>query len=107
MGGVVGLKTGGQFDTPPLLGLLKAIIGFLKGLRADFGGLGRVWGGFGEGSGVFWWGFGGVWKLLQWMRVDLSRVLARRPQRLPKLRAFEIPDARLIMLRLQTPVKRG
>ena len=60
MGGFVGFKTGGQFDTPPLLGLLKAIIGFLKGLRADFGGLGRVWGGFREGSGVFWWGLGGV-----------------------------------------------
>ena len=59
-GGVVGFKTGGQFDTPPLSSLLKAIIGFLKGLRADFKGLGRAWGGFREGLGVFWWGLGGL-----------------------------------------------
>ena len=60
MGGVVGFKTGGQFDTPPLSGLLKAIMSFLTGLKPDFGALGRVWGGFREGSGVFWWGLGRV-----------------------------------------------
>ena len=58
---VVGFKTGGQFDTPPLSGILKAIISFLTGLRPDFGALGRVWGGFREPPRVREY-FGGVWE---------------------------------------------
>ena len=70
-----------------------------------------AWAGFGEGLGRVREYFGGVWEEFEGsfngLRVDLWRVLARRPQRLPKLGAFEIPDALLIMLRLQMPVKRG
>ena len=85
MGGVVGLKTGGQFDTPPLSGLLKAIIVFLKGLRADFGSLDRVWGGFRRVWGKVWTGFGRVFGnicLKFWVKVsnvaqELHKVTSR------------------------------